>query len=134
MIFAVVATYDLEFVHLDVETAFLSAKVKEEIDITLPPGLHTAGLISSLSSSSPVLRLRKSLYGIKQAPRDWHEEIDGTIISLGYKRCQSEQCIYIKMSCSGLPMFICLFVDDMPCANDGAFFECFFAHSTRALS
>ena len=126
LIFAVVATYDLEFVHLDVETAFLNAKVKEEIYITLPPGLHAAGLISGLSSSTPVLRLRKSLYGIKQAPRDWHEEIDGTITSIGYKRCQSEQCIYIKISRSGLPIFICLFVDDMPCAyhkQDAAEFE-----------
>ena len=124
VVFAIVAALDLEFIHLDVETAFLNAKVKEEIYITLPPGFHSAGFTAG--SSSSILRLRKSLYGIKQAPRDWHEEIDGSIIALGYRRCQSEQCIYIKISRHGRPIYICLFVDDMPCAyhtQDRAEFE-----------
>ena len=127
VIFAIVAALDLEFIHLDVETAFLNAQVKEEIYITLPIGFHAAGFsVSNASTTTPVLRLRKSLYGIKQAPRDWHEEIDGSIRALGYKRCQSEQCIYIKTSRLGSPIYICLFVDDMPCAfraEDRAEFE-----------
>lgn len=126
VMFAIVAALDLDFIHLDVETAFLNAKVKEEIYITLPTGFHAAGFKAGDSTSTTVLRLLKSLYGIKQAPRDWHEEIDGSIQQLGYRRCSSEQCIYIKLSKNGYPIFICLFVDDMPCAmhsNDRQEFE-----------
>ena len=43
-----------------------------------------------------VLRLIKALYGIKQAPREWHEEIDRYIKSLGYRPCVKDTCLYYK--------------------------------------
>jgi hypothetical protein len=119
VIFAIVASLDLEFVHLDVETAFLNATLQEEIYITLPAGFFEHGFKAcdtAAATPGTILRLKKSLYGIKQAPHDWHQLIDKVIQSLGYAQCLSEACIYFKVSKTGKPMFICLFVDDMPSA------------------
>jgi hypothetical protein len=89
--------------------------LKEEVYITMPPGMSAAGiqLGDAQQTGQQVFRLLKSLYGIKQVPHDWNEDIDGIIIGMGYKRCASDSCIYVKMSRTGKPIIIPLFVDDM---------------------
>jgi transposase InsO family protein len=108
---ALVAVLDLELKHLDVETAFLNAKVKEEIYVRQPEGFEEVDF-------DLVCKLIKSLYGIKQAPHEWHEDFDQSIISLGYRRCQSDTCVYVKISKNGKPIIHCLFVDDLFSACD----------------
>ena len=113
--FSIVCELDLEMEHLDVSTAFLNAKLDEDIFITLPPGIDgIKGVISPALEKHPqVCKLLKSLYGIKQAPHDWNEEINRTILKLGYTRLASDTCMYVKMSKTKRPITIPLFVDDM---------------------
>ena len=114
VIFVIVATLDYEFKHLDVETAFLNAELKEEVYIRLPPGLASSGIPGTEGlKEGQVYRLRKSLYGIKQAPHDWNELINSTLISLSYTRCKTDPCLYIKRSRTNRLIFLPLFVDDM---------------------
>jgi hypothetical protein len=49
----------------------------------------------------------------KQAPHDWNELINATLLSLGYSRCKTDPCLYIKRSQTGRLIFMPLFVDDM---------------------
>ena len=55
--------YDIVPRHLDVKTAFLHAKLKHDIYIRLPAGILIGG--------KSYWRLKKSLYGLKQAAHDW---------------------------------------------------------------
>jgi hypothetical protein len=60
-----------------------------------------------------VCRLNKALYGTKQASNVWHDSINSTLLSLGFHPTVSDPCVYVKMSRSGQPMWIGLFVDDL---------------------
>jgi hypothetical protein len=60
-----------------------------------------------------VLKLNKALYGIKQAPHEWYNEIDSYILSLGFVRCVKDTCVYVKTSKTGEKIILGLFVDDM---------------------
>jgi len=97
----------MEVYSCDVPTAFLNASIKEEVYIQ-PPGYVAKGPVDQ-----KVWKLKKALYGIKQAPYAWNEEINGSIMALGYNRCTTDRCIYVKNSSTGSPMFIPLYVDDM---------------------
>jgi transposase InsO family protein len=110
VLLALTACCDLELHHMDVETAFLNAIVKEEVYVELPEGV-TAPTGAALRR--PVCRLRKALYGIKQAPHDWHDEINGTILSLGYLPNASDKCVYVRRSATGRALILALFVDDL---------------------
>ena len=54
------------------------------------------------------------MYGIKQAPHEWNEEINSTLIHLLlFTRCKSDSCIYIKISKMGRIIILAIFVDDI---------------------
>ena len=106
---AIVAIRDLELELMDVETAYLNAPLKERVYMKQPQGYHRG-------AENSVWLLKKALYGLRQSGREWHLHIDQFIMSLGFKRCQSDQCVYIKTSRSGNPILILLYVDDIPSA------------------
>ncbi|CAA0809125.1 cysteine-rich RLK (RECEPTOR-like protein kinase) 8, partial [Striga hermonthica] len=43
-----------------------------------------------------VLRLRKALYGLRQAPRAWNAKLDATLATLGFTRCATEHALYTR--------------------------------------
>jgi hypothetical protein len=90
---------------LDVKTAFLNAYVKERIYVESPDGMNI--------NKRFVLMLQRALYGIKQAPRQWHEEIDRFLKSIGYTSCRKDTCLYYKLTSTNNIIIIGLFVDDI---------------------
>lgn len=72
---------------LDVKTAFLYGILTEDIYIEKPKGLNY--------NSDMILKLNKSLYGLKEASKCWHERFDNYIAKLGLKQSNSDQCLYI---------------------------------------
>lgn len=60
--------FELLIHHMDVRTAFLNGKLKEEIYMRVPDGIK--------NEKNLVCKLNKSLYGLKQAARCWNEVFD----------------------------------------------------------
>lgn len=42
-----------------------------------------------------ILKLNRSLYGLKQAGRVWNEQIEKTLLSIGYTPCKTDSCVYV---------------------------------------
>ena len=89
---------------MDVKCAFLNGDITEEIYMQHPQGFST--------NPSLVCRLRKSFYGIKQAPRASYAKIDSFLLSLNFVRCKSDPNVYFKLIHGSL-MIIILYVDDL---------------------
>ena len=91
---------------MDVKTTFLKGDLKEEIYMKQPEDFIVH------DQESKVCKLDKSLYGLKLAPKQWHEKFDNLIMSKGFKVNESDKCIYYKTK-NRLCTIICLYVDDM---------------------
>jgi hypothetical protein len=59
-----------------------------------------------------VCRLRKSLYGIKQVPQQWHEKFDRTLTSASFVVNEADTCVYYRFV-GGKGVILCLYVDDI---------------------
>jgi hypothetical protein len=59
-----------------------------------------------------VLKLRKALYELKQAPRAWNVKLNGSLMKLGLKKCVTEPAIYTRGE--GLSKLVLgVYVDDL---------------------
>lgn len=112
---AIAAAEDMEIRQLDIVTAFLNANLDEEIYLVQPPGFRRG---------SGVLRLHKSIYGLKQAPNLWNKLIDEWLLHIGFGKCLVDSGIYVKLMQSG-PCYLSLHVDDMviACRSEGELAE-----------
>jgi hypothetical protein len=99
---------DYEIRQLDVKTAYLNGPLEEEIYLKPPDGF---------CSSSPFWRLRKGLYGLRQAGRQWYHTLHDAYTALGFKRCESDWCVYTRSTSSGFSMSATS-VDDIIIASD----------------
>jgi hypothetical protein len=103
------AKLDYEMDNIDVKTAFLYATLNEEVYIKIPDGYPNA---TSLRNQGKVLRLKKSLYGLKQASNEWNKELDNAICSFGFNPLRTEPCIYVGKF-QGVTCYILVYVDDL---------------------
>ncbi|SGY28692.1 BQ5605_C085g13002 [Microbotryum silenes-dioicae] len=60
-----------------------------------------------------VLRLRRSIYGLKQAGRIWNRHIDALLRDLGYTATGTDHCVYSRLDDRQRPHYIALYVDDL---------------------
>ena len=111
IILALVAHFDLELQQMDVKTAFLNGDLEEEVYMKQPEGF------SSSVGEHLVCKLRKSIYGLKQASRQWYFKFHEVISSFGFVENLMDQCIYQKVSGSKI-CFLVLYVDDILLATN----------------
>jgi hypothetical protein len=57
-------------------------------------------------------KLLKSLYGLKQTPKKWHEKFDKTLTSVGFVVNKADKCVYCRYG-GGEGVILCLYVDDI---------------------
>lgn len=90
--------------HFDVETAFLNGDLEEELFLKFPAGCGDL--------TDKIVKLKKSIYGLKQSGRMWNLKIASLLINLGFKQSQADQCLFIKGEGAN-QILIGLFVDDI---------------------
>ena len=111
IVMALVAHLDLELHQMDVKTAFLNGDLEEEVYMKQPEGF------SSKDGEHLVCKLNKSIYGLKQASRQWYKKFHEVITSFGFEENIMDQCIYLKVSGSKV-CFLVLYVDDILLATN----------------
>eukprot|EP00253_Pinus_taeda_P018596 PITA_18596 len=107
IVLALVALFDLELQQLDVKTAFLHGDLDEEIYMEQPEGFVQH------RNAKFVCRLKKSLYGLKQSPRQWYKKFDSFMLSQKYVRSEYDHFVYFKQLNNGIFIILVLYVDDM---------------------
>ena len=70
---------------------------------------HIEGYISD---PSLVCKIKKSLNGLKQTPREWYSKMDAFLVSQNFQRCKSDTNVYIYNS-DGHLIIIFLYVDGL---------------------
>jgi hypothetical protein len=95
---------------MDVKTAFLNGDLDETVYMAQPKGFVVEG------KEKLGCRLRKSIYGLKQASRQWYLKFDKTIKEFGFKENVEDNCVYAKFK-NGKYVFLILYVDDILLAS-----------------
>ena len=106
ILFIVVVHYDYEIWQIDVKTAFLNGNLEEEIYM-----LQLEGFIAK-NQKRMVCKLKRSIYGLKQAFRSWNIICDQAIKSFGFEQNLDEPYVY-KRHQDKIVMFLVLYVDDI---------------------
>ena len=91
---------------MDVKTAFLNRVIEEEIYIEQPQGFEVE------DRHTHVCKLKKAMYGMKQAHRAWYGRIDIFLISLGFTKSKYNPNLYLKVI-DDEPIILLLYVDDL---------------------
>ena len=107
--------------HMDVETAFLNGNLEEEIFMEIPEGLEFQDnrLILRTEENNQekneknqkVLKLNKSIYGLKQSPRCWNIRLTEFLTNQGYQISKADPCVFIKIN-NNQHTVIAVYVDD----------------------
>ena len=91
---------------MDVKTAFLNSNLEEDIYMQQPEGFVAS------RKDNLVCKLKKSIYGLKQASRSWNIRFDQAVKSFGFTQNLDEPCVY-KKSQGKVVAFLVLYVDDI---------------------
>lgn len=92
----------------DVKTAFLNGSLSEEIYMKPPPGSQNI---------NGVYKLKKSLYGLKQAARVWNETLHESLVRNGCERNETDNCLY-SLTSGGDVVYLLIHVDDILAATN----------------
>ncbi|GKA53119.1 retrotransposon protein, putative, ty1-copia subclass [Tanacetum coccineum] len=106
ILIALAAYYDYEIWQMDVKTAFLNGHLFEEVYMEQPEGFVNP------KYPNHVCKLKRSIYGLKQASRQWNKRFDDEIKKFGFTQNPDEPCVYLKASGSYVAILI-LYVDDI---------------------
>lgn len=103
-LFALAAKYDFDILQMDAISAFLQGDIEEEVYMVQP---------SHYEKGEEVCLLQKSLYGLKQASRQWNKKLDSALKGLGLEQSHLDPCIYFKIVDEKDMLFVAIYVDDL---------------------
>ncbi|SGZ01935.1 BQ5605_C033g11174 [Microbotryum silenes-dioicae] len=95
----------LKLVQFDFDTAFLNGKMTDDVYMRVPKGW--TGVIKP----GQCLKLIASMYGTKQAPREWNRTLDQLMVEKKWTKCLSDVCLYFKQVGSKY-IIVAFYVDD----------------------
>ncbi|CAI7921468.1 unnamed protein product, partial [Closterium sp. NIES-54] len=103
----VAAQHDYELHSLDFSTAFLQGSLQEEIWLRRPPGF-TGSFAPGTQWS-----LRRPVYGLRQAPREWHNILRTTLASLGFAPSTADPSLFLRTDTSLPPFYVLVYLEDL---------------------
>ncbi|GMF64041.1 unnamed protein product [Phytophthora fragariaefolia] len=118
VIFALALIWGVPARHGDVTNAYVKVDKEEDLQIYLyvPQGMEIGQTklveLGAHHKRELVLRLKKSLYGLKQAGRLWNQLLHRVLTKLGYTQCYTDSCLYYKRDATGMTL-VGVYVDDL---------------------
>ncbi|CAI7849386.1 unnamed protein product [Closterium sp. NIES-53] len=103
----VAAQRDYELHSLDFSTAFLQGSLHEEIWLRRPPGF-----IGSFPAGTQ-WSLRRPVYGLRQAPREWHDTLRTTLAALRFAPSTADPSLFLHTDATLPPFYVLVYVDDL---------------------
>ncbi|GJS76706.1 retrovirus-related pol polyprotein from transposon TNT 1-94 [Tanacetum coccineum] len=97
---------DFVVYQMDVKSAFLYGKIKEEVYVCQPLGFEDPEF------PDKVYKVEKALYGLHQAPRAWYETLSTYLLDNGFQRGQIDKTLFIKRIKSDI-LLVQVYVDDI---------------------
>ena len=110
IVMALVAHFDLKLHQMDVKTAFLNGDLHESVYMAQPEGFVMEG------KEQLGFKLKKSIYGLKQASKQCYLKFDEVIKKSGSVEYVVDNCTYIKIKGSSFIILV-LYVDDILSAS-----------------
>ena len=129
------ARNDYEIKQVDVKTAFLNGNFNKDIYMEIPEiptividelmermkhnGMNTVDVMRQLCDSiksndeTTVLKLNRSIYGLRQAAKEWHLKLKQVLMECGCKQSTSDPCLFIVKNKSGRRSSVLFYVDDI---------------------
>ncbi|GJW20680.1 retrovirus-related pol polyprotein from transposon TNT 1-94 [Tanacetum coccineum] len=91
---------------MDVKSAFLNGFINEEVYVAQPSGFI------DFAKPNHVYRLKKALYGVKQAPRAWYDRLKAFLIKHDYAMGMVDNTLFTKKKDSNI-IIVQIYVDDI---------------------
>lgn len=134
LILAAACALGYDIWQLDVETAYLNAPLDEEVYISLPTGCNELLSLNIEPVLPPtntkiqpiLLKLLRSMYGLKQSGRNWHILFQLVLKKLSFTPTDDDSNIYVTFI-ADKPVFLAVIVDDIICctSHSSPFFDAF---------
>lgn len=99
---------------LDISNAFLNGDLEEEIFMKIPEGYaERKGVVFPPKT---VLKLNKSIYGLKQASRQWFKKFSSALLDLGLIKAHGDHSLFVKSRNDDF-VVVLVYVDDIIIAS-----------------
>ena len=108
---------NLDLMQLDVQTAFLYGDLDNLVFMKVPDMVKCP----STDKSRYVCKVVKSLYGLKNAPRQCYKKLHVFLINLGFSQSEKDPCVYFKVQGDNI-IIIVVYVDDFLIAGNNSIF------------
>jgi hypothetical protein len=105
LLFFLSVQFACSITQFDIPNAYVKAPVDEDLYMEHPQGFE--------ANDNSILKLIMALYGTKQAGRCWFKHLTSLLISLDFKQCNNEPCLFYKFSTDGVFVMLALYVDDV---------------------
>ncbi|CAI7873702.1 unnamed protein product [Closterium sp. NIES-53] len=98
---------DYELHSLDFGTTFLQGSLHKEIWLRCPPGFTGSFPVGTHWS------LRRPVYGLCQAPHEWHNTLRTTLVAVGFAPSTSDPSVFLRTDTSLPSFYVLVYVDDL---------------------
>ena len=106
MLLTIGASQDLEIHQMDFNAAFLNATIKEDVYV------EPVGNYDSRVPQDHVYKLKKTLYGLKQSPREWWLLLEKSLRNVGWTPTLTDNCVFFRTT-NGSTEYLAVYVDDV---------------------
>lgn len=102
---AIASKKQWEIHQLDVNNAFLHGDLDEEVYMKIPQGFDKG-------HENKVCKLQKSIYGLKQASRNWHQKLTKALLGDGFQQSKADHSMFVFKE-NGIHLIALVYVDDI---------------------
>ena len=106
ILLSIACTMDFKLYQMNVKCAFLNGFLNEEVFVEQPKGFQDPHF------SDHVLRLKKAVYEMKQAPRAWYDRLTNYLLDRGFQRGYIDRTLFVKKDENHL-LVAQVYVDDI---------------------